>query len=122
LVKRSTDYTGVSLEEEGWWRTRIRRVRDEVLRLLGKVGGGARLLEEELLVGQKKHPEKLKKLLGLSQDGVPGASGVEAPQIVGIVGVKGMGGVGKTTIALRLHDDPTVREWFTGGVLWLEVG
>jgi hypothetical protein len=122
LVREATKFVGVRLAEEGWWHTCIRRVRDEVLGLLGKVGGGARLLEEELLVGQEKHLEELKKLLGLPQEGVPGSSEVDEFKVVGIVGVKGMGGVGKTTMALRLHNDRDVREWFTGGVLWLEVG
>jgi TPR repeat protein len=97
-------------------------VRDEVLRLLGKVGGGLRISEDELLVGQEEHLGELKRLLGLPQEGVIGTSGAQAAGEVGIVGVKGMGGVGKTTVAKKLYDEPDVREWFTGGVCWLEVG
>jgi hypothetical protein len=122
LVQRSTNFTGVRLEEEGWWLSCIRRVRDEVLRLLGKVGGGLRISEDELLVGQEEHLKELKRLLGLPQEGVVGTSGTQAAGEVGIVGVKGMGGVGKTTMAKKLYDETDVREWFTGGVCWLEVG
>jgi hypothetical protein len=122
LVQESTNFTGVRLEEEDWWRTCIRRVRDEVLRLLGKVGGGIRISKDELLVGQEEHLRELKRLLGLPQEGVPGTSVTQAAGEVGIVGVKGMGGVGKTTLAKKLYDEPDVREWFSGGICWLVVG
>jgi Leucine-rich repeat (LRR) protein len=122
LAQESVSFTGVRLEEESWWLSCIRRVRDEVLRLLGKVGGGIRISEDELLVGQEEHLRELKRLLGLPQEGVPGTSETRAAGEVGIVGVKGMGGVGKTTMAKKLYDQPDVREWFTGGICWLVVG
>jgi hypothetical protein len=122
LVQENTKFVGVKLAEEGWWRSCIRRVRDEVLRLLGKVGGGLRISEDELLVGQEDHLGELKRLLGVPQEGVVGTSGTQSAGRVGIVGVKGMGGVGKTTMAKKLYDEADVREWFTGGVCWLEVG
>jgi TPR repeat protein/Leucine-rich repeat (LRR) protein len=122
LVRDSTKFVGVKLAEKGWWRTCIRRVRDEVLRLLGKVGGGIRISEDELLVGQEEHLRELKRLLGVRQEGVQGTSGVQAAGEVGIVGVKGMGGVGKTTLAKKLYDEADVREWFEGNICWLEVG
>jgi Leucine-rich repeat (LRR) protein len=122
LVRENTKFVGVKLAEEAWWRSCIRRVRDEVLRLLGKVGGGLRISEDELLVGQEEHLGELKRLLGLPQEGLIGTSGAQAAGEVGIVGVKGMGGVGKTTMAKKLYDEPDVREWFGGGVCWLVVG
>jgi hypothetical protein len=118
----NTKFVGVKLAEEGWWHSCIRRVRDEVLRLLGKVGGGLRISEDELLVGQEDHLGELKRLLGVPQEGVVGTSGTQSAGEVGIVGVKGMGGIGKTTMAKKLYDEADVREWFTGGVCWLEVG
>jgi hypothetical protein len=92
LVRENTKFVGVRLAEKGWWRTCIRRVRDEVLRLLGKVGGGIRISEDELLVGQEEHLKELKRLVGLPQEGVVGTGGTQAAGEVGIVGVKGMGG------------------------------
>ena len=38
-----------------------------MLRLVGKVEGGLRISEDELLVGQEEHLKELKKLLGLAQ-------------------------------------------------------
>jgi TPR repeat protein/Leucine-rich repeat (LRR) protein len=122
LVRENTKFVGVRLAEKGWWRTCIRRVRDEVLRLLGKVGGGIRISEDELLVGQEEHLTELKRLLGLPQKGEVGTGGSQAAGEVGIVGVKGMGGVGKTTLAKKLYDEADVREWFKGNISWLEVG
>jgi hypothetical protein len=122
MVQEATKFVGVKLAEEGWWRTCIRRVRNDVLGLLGKVGGGLRISEDELLVGQEEHLRELKRLLGLPQERVPGTSETQAAGEVAIVGVKGMGGVGKTTMAKKLYDESDVREWFTGGICWSEVG
>jgi hypothetical protein len=122
LVHENTKIVGVRLAEKGWWRTCIRRVRDEVLMLLGKVGGGIRISEDKVLVGQEKHPREIKRLLGLPQEGLPNTSKSGAAGEVGIVGVKGMGGVGKSTMAKKLYDEADVREWFEGRICWLEVG
>jgi Leucine-rich repeat (LRR) protein len=120
--------TGLRLSaEDGWWNTCIRKTRNEALRLLGKVQGGVRISEDDLVVGQHEHTVELKRLLGLpQQEPLARASAArETERIlkeVGIVGIKGMGGLGKSTIAKKLYDDPDVREWFTGGLCWLEVG
>jgi hypothetical protein len=122
LMKARTLFTGVRLIEEGWWHTCIRRVRDEVLRLSGRLGGGPKLPEDELLVGQEEHLKVLKRLLGLHQEGMPAPSEGRSSREVGIVGVKGIGGVGKTTMAKKLYNSADVRESFRGGVCWLKVG
>jgi hypothetical protein len=121
-VEARTNFTGVRLIQEGWWSSCTRRVRDEVLRLLGKVGGGIRILENELLVGQEEHLRELKTLLGLPQKGLVGIGGNQAAREVGKVGVKGMGGVGKTTLTKKLYDEANVRRCFEDGTCWLEVG
>jgi hypothetical protein len=124
-VKFVTQTTGVRLAEDGWWHSCIRKVRDEVLRLLGKDKGVHTISEDELLVGQEAHLKELKRLLGLPHEGASSSSealSAGSSQVVGIVGVKGMGGVGKTTLAKRLYDEPDVREWFAGAICWLEVG
>jgi hypothetical protein len=114
LVQENTKFVGVKLTEEGWWRSCIRRVRDEVLRLLDKVGGGLRISEDELLVGQEEHLGELKRLLGLPQKGVIGTSGAQATGEVGIVGVKGMGEMGKTTMAKKLYASRTCKSCSPG--------
>jgi hypothetical protein len=80
LAQESASFTGVRLMEESWWLSCIRRVRDEVLRLLGKVGGGIRISEDELLVGQEEHMRELKKLLGLPQEGIVGTGETQAAE------------------------------------------
>jgi hypothetical protein len=122
VAQASTVHTGVRLAKDGWWSFCIQKVRDDVLRLLGKEKGGHRILEDELLVGQQKHLVELKRLLGVPQKGPSAPPEPATSQEVGIVGVRGMGGVGKSTMVKKLHDEPDVREWFSGGVCWLEVG
>jgi hypothetical protein len=122
LVQRCFEFTGVRFKAEGWWHNCIRRVRDQVLRLLDNLGGGLRISEDEVLFGQEEHLRELKRLLGLPPEGVVVTSGAQEAGEVGIVGVKGMGGVGKTTMAKKLYDEPDVRGWFEGGICWLKVG
>lgn len=93
-----------------------------MLRLLGKVGEGLRISEDELLVGQEEHLKELKWVLGLPQDGILASTKAHTSREVGIVGVKGMGGVGKSTMAKKLHDESDVRKWDTRGICRLEVG
>jgi Leucine-rich repeat (LRR) protein len=117
----STHHTGLKLESmDGYWDALIYEVRYEVLRLLRKLDGGARISEADLVVGQQEHLVEIKELLG-----VPGASKASngaTSAVVRIVGVKGMGGVGKTTLAKKLYDESDVRTWFMNNICWVRVG
>lgn len=112
--------TGVRLAEEGGWDSCFKQVRDGVLKLLGKDRGGHHLTEEGLLVGQFEHLANLRRLLGVPE-GTYATDGALFELITGEVGIVGPGGIGKTALAKRLYDDPSVREWFDGGLCWLEV-
>jgi hypothetical protein len=118
--------TGLKLlSVDGWWDVCIRQARDVLLELLGKIGGGPLLSEDELLVGQHEQLRQLKELLGLRQQGASASTAVTAGAMskeVGIVGVKGMGGVGKSTMAKKLYDDPEVRAFFGENICWAGVG
>lgn len=92
-----------------------------MLKLLGKVRGGPFLSEEGLLVGQHEHLANLRRLLGLPKGAYGGDGALFEPKFRE-VGIVGAGGIGKTALALRLYDDPDVREWFDGGICWLVVG
>jgi hypothetical protein len=114
------------LSVDGWWNVCIRQARDRLLALLEKTGGGPRLSEDDVLVGQEEQSRRLKELLGLPAQGASASRVVAAAgaisESVGIVGVKGMGGIGKSTLAKKLYDDPEVRAFFGNNVCWAEVG
>jgi hypothetical protein len=90
-----------------------------VLRVLGKVGEGLRISEDELLVGQEEHPKG-------AQVGTRAASRwhtciYQSPYIPES-GQSGHEGHGRSTMAKKLHDESDVRKWDTRGICWLEVG
>jgi hypothetical protein len=81
-----------------------------VLEKLHKLQGGPLLLQpERLLVGLLEHVKVLKDLL------------LQRGNAVREVTIAGMGGIGKSTLAMRVYDDPEVRNHFKGNVCWLRL-
>jgi hypothetical protein len=65
-ITAAADFTGERLEVVGgFWDTCIMRVKESLLRLLDKVGGGVRICEAGVLVGIGGHLVRMKQLLGL---------------------------------------------------------